>query len=117
MTGKAKMFALVVEFEILEGHVQTFDALVADTVAAITVAEPDTVAYIVHTQADNPNVRVFYECYRSHDAFLAHGQQPHLIRFMHERDQHLAQPPKRSRLYPATGVINGSLLTDHNGAD
>lgn len=110
------MYSLVVEFEILDGHGPAFDALVADLVSKMATAEPDTLAYIAHTQADKPNVRVFYECYRSQDAFLAHGQQPHVANFKREREKHLAQPPRRWHLCSATGIFNGSLLTDENGA-
>jgi len=111
------MFALVVEFEIRDGHGQEFDGLVADTVAAITRAEPGTVAYVTHTRSDNPNVRIFYECYRDHDAFLAHEQQPHTARFLHERDQHLASPPMVWRLHPASGALNGSPLMEYGDSD
>jgi quinol monooxygenase YgiN len=111
------MFALVVEFEVLDGHTQTFDALVADTVAAITRHEPGTVAYITHTRSDNPNVRIFYECYRDHDAFLTHEQQPHTARFLREREQHLVRPPDVWRLQPATGALTGSPLTERGGSD
>jgi quinol monooxygenase YgiN len=111
------MFALVVEFEIRDGHAKVFDALVADTVAEIMRAEPGTVAYVTHTRSDNPNVRIFYECYRDHNAFLAHEQQPHTARFLHERDQHLARPPTVWRLHPATGALNGSPLMERSGRD
>jgi quinol monooxygenase YgiN len=97
------MYALVVEFEILDGHSQGFDVLVAETVAAITRNEPGTLVYVTHTRSDNPNVRIFYECYRDHDAFLTHEQQPHTARFLRERDQHLARPPAVWRLQPAPG--------------
>lgn len=92
------MFALVVEFEILDGHTQAFDALVADTVAAITRGEPDTVVYVTHTRSDKPHLRIFYECYRDHDAFAAHEQQPHTARFLHERPT--PRPPANSVAAP-----------------
>jgi quinol monooxygenase YgiN len=112
-----QMFALVVEFEILDGHTQAFDALVADTVAAITRGEPGTVVYVTHTRSDKPHLRIFYECYRDYDAFAAHEQQPHTARFLHERDQHLARPPTVWRLQPATGALNGSPLMERSDSD
>jgi quinol monooxygenase YgiN len=85
--------------------------------AAITRNEPGTLVYITHTRSDNLNVRIFYECYRDHDAFLTHGQQPHTARFLRERGQHLARPPAVWRLQPATGTLTGSPLTESRGSD
>jgi quinol monooxygenase YgiN len=105
-----EMFALLVRFSVRPGHEDAFDALVAHTLAAITTDEPDTIVYASHTQAQEPSVRVFYECYRSHDAFQAHEAAPHIRRFLAERTQHLASPPEVWTLTPVAGAINGSPL-------
>jgi quinol monooxygenase YgiN len=105
-----KLFALLVRFTIRAGHDEAFDALVADTLAAITTEEPDTIVYASHTQAEEPSVRVFYECYRSHDAFQAHEAAPHTRRFLSERTQYLAHPPEVWTLAPVAGAINGRPL-------
>jgi len=101
------MFALLVRFSVRVGHEDAFDALVAQTLAAIADDEPDTIVYASHTQAEEPSVRVFYECYRSHDAFQAHEAAPHIRRFLTERTQHLASPPDVWTLAPIAGAING----------
>ncbi len=105
-----KLFALLVRFTVRPGHEDAFDALVAHTLAAITTDEPDTIVYASHTQAEEPSVRVFYECYRSHDAFQAHEAAPHTRRFLTERTQHLASPPEVWTLAPVAGAINGRPL-------
>jgi quinol monooxygenase YgiN len=104
------MFALLVRFNILAGHEDAFDALVAETLAAIAAEEPDTIVYASHTQAGEPNLRVFYECYRNHAAFAAHEAAPHIRRFLAERTQHLAGPPEVWTLAPIVGAINGTPL-------
>lgn len=104
------MFALVVRFDVLADHVNEFDALVAETVAAIADHEPGTLVYVTHTQADQPNVRVFYECYRNHDAFLAHEAAPHTKRFLEQRSRHLAAAPEVWRLDTAAGVVGGARI-------
>jgi quinol monooxygenase YgiN len=105
-----KLFALLVRFSVRAGHEDAFDVLVAHTLAAITTDEPDTIVYASHTQAEEPSVRVFYECYRSHDAIEAHEAAPHTRRFLAERTQHLASPPEVWILTPTVGAINGRPL-------
>lgn len=104
------MFALLVRFSILPGHEDAFDALVAETLTAIAAEEPDTVIYASHTHADEPNVRVFYECYRTRDALGAHEATPHTRRFLAERGQHLASPPQVWTLTPIIAAVNGTAL-------
>ncbi|WP_244269111.1 putative quinol monooxygenase [Mycobacterium parascrofulaceum] len=108
-----KLFALLVRFSVRPGHEDAFDALVAHTLAAITADEPDTIVYASHTAVDEPSVRVFYECYRNHDAFEAHEAAPHIRRFLAERTQHLASPPEVWTLAPIAGAINGRPLRGH----
>lgn len=84
------MFALVVRFDLLdEQAAEAFDRLVAETVAEIRAKEPGTVVYAVHSVADAPLSRVFYELYESRDAFEEHERQPHTRRFLDARDQYL----------------------------
>lgn len=105
-----KLFELLVRFSVRPGHEDAFDTLVAHTLAAITADEPDTIVYASHTVAQEPSVRVFYECYRSHEAFQAHEAAPHVSRFLTERTQHLASPPEVWTLAPTVGAINGQPL-------
>lgn len=104
------MFALLVRFSVRAGHEDAFDALVAETLAAITTGEPDTIVYASHAQAGEPSMRVFYECYRNHDAFQAHEAAPHTRRFLAERTQHLTGPPEVWTLTPVAGAIDGRPL-------
>ncbi|QZA10146.1 antibiotic biosynthesis monooxygenase [Mycolicibacter heraklionensis] len=104
------MFALLVRFSVRAGHEDAFDALVAQTLAAITTEEPDTIIYASHIQDGQPRVRVFYECYRSPEAFQAHEAAPHTRRFLYERIQHLAGPPEVWTLTPIAGAVTGTPL-------
>ncbi|MGH3636232.1 MAG: putative quinol monooxygenase [Mycobacterium sp.] len=104
------MFALIVRFDVLAGHLDAFDDLVTETVTAIVADEPDTIIYASHTQAEEPNLRVFYECYRDHDAVLAHEATPHTRRFLAERSQHLASEPQVWKLAPILGAIEETLF-------
>ncbi|WP_372594021.1 putative quinol monooxygenase [Actinotalea sp.] len=85
MTG----LALWVRHVVKDGHEDAFDALAARTVAAIAENEPGTLVYAVHTLADQPSVRVFYELYRDRAAFEAHEAYPHTRSFLEERPAHV----------------------------
>ena len=82
-------FGLVVKFVLKPGHEEAFDQLVSDTLPGISDREPGTLIYACHRVRDVPSERVFYELYRDREAFDAHGQQPHVRRFLAERGQHL----------------------------
>ena len=85
------MFALVVRFNLTdENAAARFDALVADLLPQIAAHEPGTLTYAVHTVHDAPNSRLFYECYRDHDAFEEHERQPHTAHFLQAKDALLA---------------------------
>lgn len=66
-----------------------FDQLATETLAGIKSMEPGTLVYVSHVPADEPLVRVFYELYEDRQAFDQHEQQPHVRRFLAEREQHL----------------------------
>lgn len=99
------MFALLVRFDVLPGHLSAFDALVGQTLAGIAAAEPGTIVYATHRRVDRPTERIFYEAYLDQDAFLAHERTPHTRHFLIERGQHLAGDPE---VWWLTG--NGSTL-------
>ena len=85
------MFALVVRFDLLDpASADRFDALVADLLPQIAAAEPGTLVYTVHTVADAPLSRIFYECYADRDAFDEHERQPHTRHFLDAREVVLA---------------------------
>ena len=92
-------------FDLLDGHEEAFDALVAETGALIGSEEPGTLAYVVHQEVDTPSVRVFYELYRDAAAFEAHETAPHVRRFLDERGAHLRSEPLVWRLSRTTGVV------------
>ena len=84
-------FGLVVRFELRDRDAAAgFDALVARTTPEIERLEPDTLAYVVHTVADEPLVRVFYELYADREAFDFHERQAHTTHFLREREQYLS---------------------------
>ncbi|MDP9799027.1 quinol monooxygenase YgiN [Catenuloplanes nepalensis] len=84
-------FGLVVRFELRDqAAADAFDALVARTTPEIERLEPDTLAYVVHTVADEPLVRVFYELYADRGGFDFHEQQAHTMHFLKEREQYLS---------------------------
>jgi quinol monooxygenase YgiN len=67
-------------------HETLFDALVADTAAAIRGSEPGTLVYACHHVDGEPQQRIFYELCRDRTAFDAHEQSPHTRRFLAERE-------------------------------
>ncbi|MDT0268317.1 antibiotic biosynthesis monooxygenase [Streptomyces sp. DSM 44915] len=83
-------FGLVVRFTAHDAEAAAaFDALAAETLPGIQ-EEPGTLIYISHEVPDEPAVRVFYELYVDREAFEEHEAQPHVRRFLAEREQYLA---------------------------
>ncbi|MGW1358468.1 putative quinol monooxygenase [Streptomyces chartreusis] len=82
-------FGLIVRFTARdEAAAKGFDALAAETLAGIE-GEPGTLVYVNHAVPGATNVRVFYELYANREAFEAHESQPHVRRFLAEREQFL----------------------------
>lgn len=83
-------FALVVRFTLKQGHEESFDNLVNETLPGIHAHEPGTLVYISHAVQGAPSQRMFYELYRDQEAFKAHELQPHVRRFLDRRDEHVS---------------------------
>ncbi|MFD4724521.1 putative quinol monooxygenase [Streptomyces seoulensis] len=84
-------FGLVVRFTLRDAEAaEGFDALVSETLEGIRAHEPGTLAYVVHTVADDPNARLFYELYADREAFDEHERQEHTRRFLCERERYVA---------------------------
>lgn len=84
------MFALAVRFFLRDQKAaEGFDRLVAETAPLIRSEEPGTLVYLVHGVTEAPLSRVFYELYADQAAFEAHEGQPHVQRFLEEREQYL----------------------------
>jgi quinol monooxygenase YgiN len=99
------MFGLVVRFELLEGHEEAFDGLVAETLPEIRSKEPGTVLYVTHRVVGSLGSRVFYEFYEDEQAFQAHEATEHVKRFLADRTQHLQGDPEAWFLSTADGVF------------
>jgi quinol monooxygenase YgiN len=59
---------------------------------APTRAEPGCINYDFHVDAENPNIFMFYENWRSKDDLDAHLKMPHLEPLFGRLDQLLARP-------------------------
>lgn len=83
-------FGLVVRFTARDSTAAArFDDLAAETLQGIRSKEPGTLVYVSHIPEDEPTVRVFYELYEDREAFERHEEQPHVQRFLVEREQYL----------------------------
>lgn len=85
----SEAFGLVVRFTVKPGHEEAFDQLVRQTLAGVRDHEPGTLIYTCHTVEDRLAQRVFYELYRDRAAFEAHEEQPHVRRFLAQREHHV----------------------------
>lgn len=93
-SGVLGMFALVVRFDLAAGAGPAFDALVDKTLGLIRAREPRTVIYACHQVEGAPDSRIFYELYEDRAAFDEHESGEHVKRFLAERQQYLAGPPR-----------------------
>jgi quinol monooxygenase YgiN len=87
--GPLNGVAIVVRHILRTGHEESFDSLTSHTLEAISTLEPDTYVYAVHTVAEQPLQRIFYELYRDRAAFEAHEAYPHMQKFLAERLAHI----------------------------
>jgi quinol monooxygenase YgiN len=79
-------YGLVVRFSLRPGCEAAFDQLVLETIAEIRQQEPETLLYSSHAVHGRPDQRIFYELYAHREAFEAHEEQPHVRRFLSERE-------------------------------
>lgn len=89
------MTGLVVRFDLRDGTAAAaFDDLVVRTLPLIVEQEPGTLQYAVHTVADEPLARVFYELYADAAAFAAHEASPHTRAMLDAFGPLLAREPR-----------------------
>jgi quinol monooxygenase YgiN len=88
------MYGLVVKFELRSGAASEFDELVEQTLKGIRAREPGTRLYLCHEVEGDPSARIFYELYEDEAAFRKHEEQPHVRRFLTEREGLIAGTPR-----------------------
>lgn len=95
----------IVIFTLREGAARPFDRLAEWTVQAIHEKEAGTLLYTCHSVVDAPQQRIFYALYRDREAMHEHERQPHVRRFVAEREQYvLATNVVRLKVNSHTGI-------------
>ncbi|TDC10902.1 hypothetical protein E1267_02810 [Nonomuraea longispora] len=79
------IYGLLTVFTIMDGAGDAFDRLAEATVEAVRRGEPDTLVYACHAVKSAPLQRIVYELYRDEVAYRDHQRQPHVERFINER--------------------------------
>ncbi|MGW0808469.1 antibiotic biosynthesis monooxygenase [Nonomuraea sp. NPDC002799] len=79
------IYGLLTVFTIMDGAGEAFDRLAEATVEAVRRSEPDTLVYACHAVKSAPLQRIVYELYRDEVAYRDHQRQPHVERFLNER--------------------------------
>ncbi|MDP4500717.1 putative quinol monooxygenase [Nonomuraea turcica] len=79
------IYGLLTVFTIMDGAGEAFDRLAEATVEAVRRGEPDTLVYVCHAVKSAPLQRIVYELYRDEVAYRDHQRQPHVERFVNER--------------------------------
>lgn len=79
------IFGLLTVFTLIDGTGELFDRLAEETVEAVRRSEPDTLVYVCHSVKSAPLQRIVYELYRDEVAYTDHQRQPHVERFVGER--------------------------------
>ncbi|MEO3799679.1 antibiotic biosynthesis monooxygenase [Nonomuraea sp. B1E8] len=79
------IYGLLTVFTIMDGAGDAFDMLAEATVEAVRRGEPDTLVYACHAVKSAPLQRIVYELYRDEIAYRDHQRQPHVERFINER--------------------------------
>ncbi|WP_157549030.1 putative quinol monooxygenase [Nonomuraea candida] len=79
------IYGLLTVFTIVDGAGEAFDRLAEATVEAVRRGEPDTLVYACHAVKSAPLQRIVYELYRDEVAYRDHQRQPHMERFVNDR--------------------------------
>jgi quinol monooxygenase YgiN len=79
------IFGMLTVFTLIDGTGEMFNRLAEETVEAVRGAEPDTLIYACHSVKSAPLQRIVYELYRDEVAYTEHQRQPHVERFVRER--------------------------------
>ncbi|MFG2072068.1 putative quinol monooxygenase [Nonomuraea maritima] len=79
------IYGMLTVFTIMDGAGDAFDRLAEATVEAVRRGEPDTLVYACHAVKSAPLQRIVYELYRDEVAYRDHQRQPHMERFVTER--------------------------------
>jgi quinol monooxygenase YgiN len=79
------IFGMLTVFTLIDGTGEMFNRLAEETVEAVRGAEPDTLIYACHSVKSAPLQRIIYELYRDEVAYTEHQRQPHVERFVRER--------------------------------
>ncbi|MEV0613925.1 antibiotic biosynthesis monooxygenase [Nonomuraea sp. NPDC050404] len=79
------IYGLLTVFTIVDGAGDAFDRLAEATVEAVRRGEPDTLVYACHAVKSAPLQRIVYELYRDEVAYRDHQRQPHVERFVNDR--------------------------------
>ncbi|MEU6719478.1 antibiotic biosynthesis monooxygenase [Nonomuraea sp. NPDC046802] len=79
------IYGMLTVFTIVDGAGEAFDRLAEATVEAVRRGEPDTLVYACHAVKSAPLQRIVYELYRDEVAYRDHQRQPHVERFLNER--------------------------------
>ncbi|WP_344857618.1 antibiotic biosynthesis monooxygenase [Planomonospora alba] len=79
------IYGLLTVFTLIDGTGEAFDRLAEETVEAVRRSEPDTLIYACHSVKSAPLQRIVYEIYRDEVAYTEHQSQPHMERFVAQR--------------------------------
>ncbi|MEU0563975.1 antibiotic biosynthesis monooxygenase [Nonomuraea sp. NPDC005983] len=79
------IYGLLTVFTLMDGSGAAFDRLAEQTVEVVRRSEPDTLVYACHAVKSAPLQRIVYELYRDEVAYRDHQRQPHVERFLNER--------------------------------
>ncbi|MEU4572453.1 putative quinol monooxygenase [Nonomuraea sp. ATR24] len=79
------IYGMLTVFTLMDGSGAAFDRLAEQTVEAVRRGEPDTLVYACHSVKSAPLQRIVYELYRDEVAYRDHQRQPHIERFIADR--------------------------------
>ena len=76
-----KMFVLIAQFKIQEGHRDAVVAALVEDAGSSVSVEPGCYQFDVSQDESDPNTIYAYEIYADEDAFEAHTRTPHLAKW------------------------------------
>jgi quinol monooxygenase YgiN len=81
MSEEAKYHIQIAEIDVDSAQLDSYKAAVAEHIEAALRLEPGVLVLYSVSKRDNPAHVIVFEIYRDRDAYLAHLQAPHFLKY------------------------------------
>jgi quinol monooxygenase YgiN len=88
------MYTVIARIQAAEGQADAVAAAMKEMVNWVAENEPETLTYVCHRSAADPNLFVFFERYSDEEAFKAHGASERFAQLVGELAGKVTKAPE-----------------------